>query len=93
MKTDIIYETAEKSWGIDKGWSVRVIGVFDDSLTLVEFVDGQGLYAVIDGGFFSAKLQKVTLKFAKFVKVYDNLIDAIADFAEAVSRRRFDASI
>ena len=93
MKTDIIYEITEKSWGIDKGWSVRVIGAFDESLTLVEFVDGQGLYAVIDGGFFSEKLQKVTLKFAKSVKVYDDLTDAIADFAASVSRRRFDASI
>ena len=93
MKTDIIYETAEKSWGVDKGWSVRVIGVFDESLTLVEFVDGEGLCAVIDGGLFSEKLQKVTLKFAKSVKVYDDLSDAIADFAAAVSRRRFDASI
>ena len=93
MKADIIYETAEKSWGVDKGWSVRVIGTFDGSLTLVEFVDGQGLYAVIDGGLFSEKLQKVTLKFAKSVKVYDNLTDAITDFATAVSRRRFDASI
>ena len=93
MKTDIIYETAEKSWGVDKSWNVRVIGVFDESLTLVEFVDGQGLYAVIDGGLFSEKLQKVTLKFAKSVKVYDNLTDAIADLAASVSRRRFDASI
>ena len=93
MKTDIIYETAEKSWGIDKDWSVLVIGMFDESLTLVKFCDGEGLYAVIDGGLFSEKLQKVTLKFAKSVKVYDDLTDAIADFAAAIGRRRFDASI
>ena len=93
MKNSNIYETAEKGWGIDKGWSMRVIGIFDESLTLVEFCDGQGLYAVIDGGFFSEKLQKVTLKFAKSVKVYDGLSDAITDFAAAIGRRRFDASI
>ena len=57
MNTKIVYETNEDYAGIPKDWSVRIIGVFDN-LTLVQFVDGQGLYALFEGALYSEDLKK-----------------------------------
>ena len=87
MDTKIIYETNENWAGVPKDWSVRIIGSFD-GLTLVKFVDGQGLYALFEGAVFSETLKKVTLKYTKNVYVFDSLIDAIDKFVDEISRRR-----
>ena len=71
MNTSIIYEVNEDYAGIPKDWSARIIGVFDN-LTLVKFVDGQGLYALFEGALYSEELKKVTLKFTKNVYVFDS---------------------
>ena len=91
MDTSIIYETNEDYVGIPKDWSARIIGVFDN-LTLVQFVDGQGLYALFEGALYSEDLKKVTLKFTKNVYVFDSLVDAINEFTTEVSKRRFDSA-
>lgn len=91
MDTSIIYEVNENWSGIGKDWSVRIIGVFDN-LTLVKFVDGQGLFALFEGAVYSEDLKKVTLKFTKNVLIFDSLIDAINKFAAEVSKRRFDSA-
>ena len=92
MDTKIIYEVNEDFGEIAKDWSVRIIGVFDN-LTLVEFCDGQGVYAVIEGGVYSEKLQKVTLKFTKSIHIYAYFSDAVNAFAAEVSWRRFNSAI
>ena len=91
MNTNIIYEVNEDYAGIGKDWSARIIGVFDN-LTLVKFVDGQGLYALFEGARYSEQLKKVTLKFTKNVYVFDSLIDAINKFTSEVSQRRFNSA-
>lgn len=91
MNTKIIYETNEDYAGIGKDWSARIIGVFDN-LTLVQFVDGQGLYALFEEAIYSEDLKKVTLKFTKNVYVFDSLVDAINEFTAEVSKRRFDSA-
>lgn len=92
MDTKIIYEVNENWAGVPKDWSVRIIGVFDN-LTLVEFVDGQGLYALFEGAVFSGSLKKVTLKYTKNVFVFDSLIDAIDKFSDEVSWRRIRSAL
>ena len=92
MDTKIVYEVNENWDGIGKDWSARIIGVFDN-LTLVKFVDGQNLYALFEGAFYSEELKKVTLKFTKNVYVFDSLIDAINKFASEVSWRRFNSAL
>ena len=91
MNTSVIYEVNENWDGIGKDWSVRIIGVFDN-LTLVQFCDGQNLYALFEGALYSEDLKKVTLKFTKNVYVFDSLIDAINKFTAEVSRRRFNSA-
>ena len=91
MNTNIIYEVNEDYAGIPKDWSARIIGVFDN-LTLVKFVDGQGLYALFEDALYSEDLKKVTLKFTKNVYVFDSLIDAVNKFTAEVSKRRFDSA-
>ena len=91
MDTNIIYEVNEDYAGIGKDWSARIIGVFDN-LTLVKFVDGQGLYALFEGALYSEDLKKVMLKFTKNVYVFDSLVDAINEFTAEVSKRRFDSA-
>lgn len=92
MDTKIIYEVNENWAGVSKDWSVRIIGMFDN-LTFVEFVDGQGSWAIFEGAFYSEKLKKVTLKYTKNVYIFDALIDAIDKFASEVSWRRIDLSL
>lgn len=90
MNTKIVY-TVNENWDeIGKDWSARIIGVFDN-LTLVKFVDGQGLYALFEGALYNEDLKKVTLKFTKNVYVFDSLVDAINKFASEVSWRRFNS--
>lgn len=91
MDTNIIYEVNENWNGIGKDWSAQIIGVFDN-LTLVKFVDGQGLYALFEDALYSEELKKVTLKFTKNVYVFDSLVDAINKFASEVSWRRFNSA-
>ena len=91
MDTKIIYEVNENWAGIPKDWSAQIIGIFDN-LTLVKFVDGQGLYALFEGALYSEDLKKVTLKFTKNVLIFDSLIDAVNKFASDVSKRRFDSA-
>ncbi len=91
MNTSIIYETNEDYAGIAKDWSARIIGVFDN-LTLVQFVDGQGLYALFEGALYSEELKKVTLKFTKNVYIFDSLVDAVNKFTAEVSWRRFNSA-
>ncbi len=91
MDTKIIYETNEDYAGVPKDWSVRIIGVFDN-LTLVQFVDGQGLYALFEGAIYSEDLKKVTLKFTKNVYVFDSFVDAVNKFTSEVSQRRFNSA-
>ena len=91
MNTKIIYEVNEDYAGVSKDWSVRIIGVFDN-LTLVKFVDGQGLYALFEDALYSEDLKKVTLKFTKNVYVFDSLIDAVNKFTAEVSKRRFNSA-
>ena len=91
MDTKIIYEVNEDYAGIGKDWSTRIIGVFDN-LTLVKFVDGQNLYALIEGALYNKDLKKVTLKFTKNVYVFDSLVDAINKFTSEVSQRRFNSA-
>lgn len=91
MDTKIIYEVNEDYAGIGKDWSARIIGVFDN-LTLVKFVDGQGLYALFEGALYNEDLKKVTLKFTKNVYVFDSFVDAVNKFAAEVSRRRFNSA-
>ena len=91
MDTKIIYETNEDCAGIGKDWSARIIGVFDN-LTLVKFVDGQGLYALFEGALYSEDLKKVTLKFTKNVYVFDSFVDAVNKFTSEASKRRFDSA-
>ncbi len=92
MDTKIIYEVNEDFGGIAKDWSVRILGVFDN-VTLVEFCDGQGVYAVIEGGVYSEKLQKVTLKFTKSIHTFAYLSEAINKFAAEISWRRFNSAL
>ena len=92
MDTKIIYEVNEDFGGIAKDWSVRILGVFDN-LTLVEFCDGQGVYALIEGGVYSEKLQKVTLKFTKSIHTYAYFSDAVNAFAAEISWRRFNSAL
>lgn len=91
MDTKIVYEVNEDYAGIGKDWSVKIIGVFDN-LTLVKFVDGQGLYALFEGALYSEDLKKVTLKYTKNVYVFNSLTDAVNKFTSEVSRRRFDSA-
>lgn len=91
MDTKIVYETNEDYAGISKDWSARIIGVFDN-LTLVKFVDGQGLYALFEGAIYSEDLKKVTLKYTKNVYVFNSFVDAINTFAAEVSQRRFNSA-
>ena len=91
MDTKIIYEVNENWAGIPKDWSARIIGVFDN-LTLVQFCDGQRLYALFEGAVYSEDLKKVTLKFTKNVLIFDSLIDAVNKFTAEVSRRRFNSA-
>ena len=77
--------------GVAKDWSARIIGIFDN-LTLVKFVDGQGLYALFEGALYNDDLKKVTLKFTKNVYVFDSLVDAVNKFTSEVSRRRFNSA-
>ena len=91
MNTKIVYTVNENWDGIGKGWSLRVIGLFDN-ITAVEFLDGEG-YAIFEGAFYSEKLEKVTLKFTSKIERFDNLIDTINTFAAEVSRRRFNSAI
>ena len=91
MDTNIIYEVNEDYAGIPKDWSARIIGVFDN-LTLVKFVDGQGLYALFEEAIYNEDLKKVTLKFTKNVYVFNSLIDAVNKFTTEVSRRRFNSA-
>ena len=91
MDTSIIYETNEDYAGILKDWSARIIGRFDN-LTLVKFVDGQGLYALFEDALYNEDLKKVTLKFTKNVYVFNSLIDAVNKFTTEVSRRRFNSA-
>ena len=91
MDTNIIYEVNEDYAGIGKDWSARIIGLFDN-LTLVKFVDGQGLYALFENALYSEDLKKVTLKFTKNVYVFNSLTEAINKFAAEVSKRRFDSA-
>ena len=92
MDTKIVYEVNEDYAGIPKDWSAQIIGTFDN-LTLVKFVDGQGLYALFEGAIYSEDLKKVTLKFTKNVYVFDSLIDAVNKFAAEVSWRRFNSAL
>ena len=91
MNTSIIYETNEGYAEISKDWSTRIIGVFDN-LTLVKFVDGQGLYALFEGALYNEELKKVTLKFTKNVYVFDSFVDAVNKFTSEVSQRRFNSA-
>ena len=91
MDTKIIYEVNEDYAGIGKDWSARIIGIFDN-LTLVKFVDGQNLYALLEDALYSEELKKVTLKFTKNVYVFDSFVDAINTFAAEVSQRRFNSA-
>ena len=91
MNTSIIYEVNEDYAGVAKDWSARIIGIFDN-LTLVKFVDGQGLYALFEGALYNDDLKKVTLKFTKNVYVFDSLVDAVNKFTSEVSRRRFNSA-
>ena len=86
MDTKIIYEVNENWRELEKDWSVKIIGVYE-SLTLVMLCDGQGLYALLDGAVYSDKLQKVTLKYAKSVRTFDKLSEAVNAFSVEVSRR------
>ena len=92
MDTSIIYETNEDYAGIPKDWSARIIGVFDN-LTLVKFVDGQGLYALFEGALYSEESKKVTLKFTKNVYVFDSFVEAVNKFTSEVSWRRFNSAV
>lgn len=91
MDTKIIYEVNENYAGIGKDWSARIIGVFDN-LTLVKFVDGQGLYALFEGAIYNEDLKKVTLKFTKNVYVFNSFVDAVNKFAAEISQRRFNSA-
>ena len=91
MDTKIVYIVNENWDGIGKDWSARIIGIFDN-LTLVKFVDGQGLYALFEGALYNDDLKKVTLKFTKNVYVFDSLVDAVNKFTSEVSRRRFNSA-
>lgn len=91
MDTKIVYTVNENWDGIGKDWSARIIGVFDN-LTLVKFVDGQGLYALFEGALYSEDLKKVTLKFTKNVYVFDSFVDAVNKFTSEVSWRRFNSA-
>ena len=91
MDTSIIYEVNEDYTGIPKDWSARIIGIFNN-LTLVKFVDGQGLYALFEDALYSEELKKVTLKFTKNVYVFDSFVDAVNKFTAEVSKRRFDSA-
>lgn len=91
MDTKIVY-TVNENWGrIGKDWRARVIRVFDD-LTLVQFLDGQGLYALFEGAVYSDDLKKVTLRFTKNVYVFNSLVYAVNKFASEVSWRRFNSA-
>ena len=91
MDTKIVYTVNENWDGIGKDWSARIIGIFDN-LTLVKFVDGQGLYALFEDALYSEDLKKVTLKFTKNVYVFDSFVDAVNKFTAEVSKRRFDSA-
>ena len=92
MDTSIVYEVNEDYAGIPKDWSARIIGIFDN-LTLVQFVDGQRLYALFEGAIYREDLKKVTLKFTNNVYVFDSLVDAVNKFTAEVSRRRFNSAL
>ena len=86
MDTKIIYEVNENWRELEKDWSVKIIGSFE-SLTLVMLCDGQGSYALFDGAIYSNKLQKVTLKYTKSIRVFDKFSEAANTFAAEISRR------
>lgn len=91
MDTKIVYIVNENWDGIGKDWSARIIGIFDN-LTLVKFVDGQGLYALFEGALYNDDLKKVTLKFTKNVYVFDSFVEAVNKFTSEVSWRRFNSA-
>ena len=86
MDTKIIYEVNENWHELEKDWSVKIIGLYE-SLTLVMLCDGQGLYALLDGAVYSDKLQKVTLKYTKSIRVFEKFSEAVNAFSVEVSRR------
>ena len=92
MNTKIIYEVNENWHELEKDWSVKIIGLYE-SLTLVMLCDGQGSYALFDGAVYSDKLQKVTLKYTKSIRVFDKFSEAVNAFAVEVSKRRFNSAI
>ena len=91
MDSKIVYTVNENWDGIGKDWSARIIRVFDN-LTLVQFVDGQRLYALFEGAIYSEDLKKVTLKFTKNVYVFNSFVDAVNKFTAEVSKRRFNSA-
>ena len=86
MDTKIVYEVNENWRELEKDWSVKILGVFE-SLTLVMLCDGQGLYALCDGAIYNDKLQKVTLKYTKSIRVFEKFSEAVNAFSVEVSRR------
>ena len=92
MDTKIIYEVNENWRELEKDWSVKIIGLYE-SLTLVMLCDGQGLYALFDGAIYNDKLQKVTLKYTKSIRVFEKFSEAVNAFAAEVSKRRFNSAI